>query len=64
MSKMRTIAAFVSLCSVVGARLTVGEGGIYSGVTISIQEQNQPEDCSSFIRRLEVRLKKGFFEKN
>ena len=56
---MRTFVVLLSIAffclSAVEARLTVKEGGIYSGVSIAIQEQKQPEDCSSFVRRLEVR---------
>ena len=35
-------------------QLRVEEGGIYSRVTVSIQEQNQPKDCAKFIGNLEV----------
>ena len=37
------------------SQLIVEQGGIYSRVSVNVEDQKQPEDCSAFLDNLEVR---------
>ena len=40
--------------SALASQLRAGPGGAYAGVTVNIEEQQQPEDCAAFLDQLEV----------